>query len=359
MTTTLTFDAFRSRLAKSQIDVADAQQHASLQGSPGLQRAVARAAGADGFVRGDTEVRQLFGELSRWFGAPGSTPERLVMPEGAALSRAVAGLVSVAKPDATGVPAATPRPTVHAGSDGPAVKSLQTWLTLRGFDPGPQDGLFGPRTEGAVRAFQRARGLEVDGIVGPQTWGALQNSSAAAGSTRPSAPTRTAGPNTTTGGAAIHQRLLQHFSSPEGYRSVQREVRQFYPPDKDNGCVAYLSEALRQTGVPIPHKRDASGLNISTVTTPFSNHLEHRLGWQRIRSMHDLKPGDVCFTKPGPKYPDDPAHTFMFHGWQDQARGIARVVDNQENVHLRNITVDNYGEFNFTPFAYALRAPGA
>jgi N-acetylmuramoyl-L-alanine amidase len=32
------------------------------------------------------------------------------------------------------------------------------------------DGIFGPRTEVAVRTFQQMNGLAVDGIVGPQTW---------------------------------------------------------------------------------------------------------------------------------------------------------------------------------------------
>ena len=32
-----------------------------------------------------------------------------------------------------------------------------------------EDGLFGPQTYGAIKAFQEAHGLSVDGIVGPQT----------------------------------------------------------------------------------------------------------------------------------------------------------------------------------------------
>nr|WP_245891586.1 peptidoglycan-binding domain-containing protein [Planifilum fimeticola] len=32
------------------------------------------------------------------------------------------------------------------------------------------DGIFGPRTEAAVRSFQKKVGIAVDGIVGPVTW---------------------------------------------------------------------------------------------------------------------------------------------------------------------------------------------
>ena len=41
------------------------------------------------------------------------------------------------------------------------------------WDPGPIDGLGGPRTKAAVIAFQGANSLAQDAIVGPLTWGAL------------------------------------------------------------------------------------------------------------------------------------------------------------------------------------------
>ena len=59
------------------------------------------------------------------------------------------------------------------GAKGETVTALQTHLKARGFDPGPIDGDFGPATEQAVRAFQQANGLEVDGVVGVQTATAL------------------------------------------------------------------------------------------------------------------------------------------------------------------------------------------
>jgi len=43
------------------------------------------------------------------------------------------------------------------------------------YDVGPVDGVFGPKTEAAVKAFQTDQGLVVDGIVGRNTWKALFN----------------------------------------------------------------------------------------------------------------------------------------------------------------------------------------
>ncbi|SRR6266478_3392148 len=62
---------------------------------------------------------------------------------------------------------ATPRATLRRGKSGDDVKQLQTKL---GVDA---DGKFGPKTEAAVRVFQRNHGLVPDGIVGPKTWAAL------------------------------------------------------------------------------------------------------------------------------------------------------------------------------------------
>ena len=71
--------------------------------------------------------------------------------------------------------------TVHRGSAGPAVRAVQDQINFRNLKDGRTvvvDGLFGPKTQASVRAFQKAMateaaGFRVDAIVGPQTWQAL------------------------------------------------------------------------------------------------------------------------------------------------------------------------------------------
>jgi peptidoglycan hydrolase-like protein with peptidoglycan-binding domain len=56
---------------------------------------------------------------------------------------------------------------------GQDVLDLQSALNHLGHNPGPLDGIFGPRTEAAVRRFQQAVGVAVDGIYGPVSRGAM------------------------------------------------------------------------------------------------------------------------------------------------------------------------------------------
>jgi murein DD-endopeptidase MepM/ murein hydrolase activator NlpD len=54
-----------------------------------------------------------------------------------------------------------------------SVAALQVTLRSRGVYGGAVDGIRGPRTNAAVRRFQRRAGLVVDGVVGPRTRAAL------------------------------------------------------------------------------------------------------------------------------------------------------------------------------------------
>ncbi len=61
-------------------------------------------------------------------------------------------------------------PVLKRGSTAPEVRDLQAALKALGHDPGPIDGIFGGRTESAVKAFQQQREIAADGIVGRVTW---------------------------------------------------------------------------------------------------------------------------------------------------------------------------------------------
>jgi len=64
----------------------------------------------------------------------------------------------------------TSNPTIKKGSTGNPVRRAQKRLTLAGYDTGGVDGIFGTKTEAAVKHFQKDQGLTDDGIVGPRTW---------------------------------------------------------------------------------------------------------------------------------------------------------------------------------------------
>jgi len=64
-------------------------------------------------------------------------------------------------------------PVLGNGSSGGAVEALQMLLNCNGYSCGTVDGDFGPKTEAAVKKFQKANGLKEDGIVGENTWSAI------------------------------------------------------------------------------------------------------------------------------------------------------------------------------------------
>ena len=63
--------------------------------------------------------------------------------------------------------------TWDRGSSGSTVREIQTRLADWGYYSGSVDGIYGSRTEAAVRWFQEANGLAVDGRAGPETLEAL------------------------------------------------------------------------------------------------------------------------------------------------------------------------------------------
>ena len=82
---------------------------------------------------------------------------------------------------------------VSYGSKGSSVTELQKLLNNNGYGL-TVDGIYGAKTQAAVKDYQQKNGLAVDGIVGSNTWGALT----AANTTQPAPSTGTSTPTTTT-----------------------------------------------------------------------------------------------------------------------------------------------------------------
>lgn len=104
--------------------------------------------------------------------------------------------------------------SLRSGDSGEAVAALQTRLQQLGYYSGAIDGVFGDGTEAAVRAFQAARGLEVDGIAGVATREALTDSSSGSTAAEPAAA----------GSTAVDDGLLQQGDEGDDVASLQQRL---------------------------------------------------------------------------------------------------------------------------------------
>jgi len=66
----------------------------------------------------------------------------------------------------------SPWPVVQNGNQGHPIRTLQFLLRAHGHNL-TVDGIFGPATEAAVKAFQTSKGMTADGIMSAQTWSTL------------------------------------------------------------------------------------------------------------------------------------------------------------------------------------------
>jgi peptidoglycan hydrolase-like protein with peptidoglycan-binding domain/TPR repeat protein len=174
-------------------------------------RVVLSAGSGYGTAGGSTLVRALQGRLAAAGYASGPIDGRYGPRTEGTVRRyqAAHGLVvdGIAGPKTLAeVTAPTPAlyPTAGYATAGAApVRALQRRLARAGYSPGPIDGLFGPRTEHAVRRLQAAHGLKANGIAGGPTLAALRGSRSTA---RPrSLPHRTRRPHQTSPKPSSHR----------------------------------------------------------------------------------------------------------------------------------------------------------
>ena len=95
-------------------------------------------------------------------------------------------------------------------------RQIQNLLDYLGYDPGPIDGMDGPNTEDAVKAFQTAEGLAVDGIAGEQTQARLREAVFQGREYKPPDKVPEASQTTRTADAAQYLRSDGYYHIPRG-----------------------------------------------------------------------------------------------------------------------------------------------
>jgi peptidoglycan hydrolase-like protein with peptidoglycan-binding domain len=97
-------------------------------------------------------------------------------------------------------------------SGGPELQRVQEQLNKAGYDCGKPDGIWGPKTMGAVKKFQGDHKLTPDGVIGPLTLAALENAAGPAAGTTQAGAAPTAGAAPAAGAANANAKAGQ----PEG-----------------------------------------------------------------------------------------------------------------------------------------------
>ncbi len=124
-----------------------------------------------------------------------------------------------------------------AGKD---VFDVQSRLAALGYSPGTLDGEYGPTTAVAVRAFQRANGLDVDGVVGDATRAAFRRKTVVAALTVVTKPTRASV------GAKALAEALRHVGSKERPSGSNRtDFGQWFGVDGVPWCNIFVSYCFK------------------------------------------------------------------------------------------------------------------
>ncbi|MDY7229779.1 peptidoglycan-binding protein [Hyalangium rubrum] len=160
--------------------------------------------------------------------------------------------------------------TLSLNSRGPEVAELQRRLAAAGFAPGAADGQFGARTEAAVRDFQRAHGLTVDGAVGPRTWAALG--------------VQAEPPTAATGGGISLQQLQDLMPRLSDSRAA--------------ACLPHLNAAMAEADITTPQRQAAflAQLAHESGELRFFEEIASGEAYEGRKDLGNTEPGD------GPRY---------------------------------------------------------
>lgn len=141
---------------------------------------------------------------------------------------------------------------LQKGDEGQAVKILQERLRIAGYYYGKSTGIFGPITEEAVKRFQQAYNLRVDGVVGPATLQKLPPVGVGYGEETPK-PAKNRD-NLTVGDRGEVVRVLQAQLIKAGY--LQGEPNGYYGPYTADAVRRFQADNyLKATGIAGPTTR--------------------------------------------------------------------------------------------------------
>jgi peptidoglycan hydrolase-like protein with peptidoglycan-binding domain len=207
-------------------------------------------------------------------------------------------------------------PILRRGDRGAFVRRLQTLLLNRGIDPGPIDGIFGFKTEIAVRTFQAQAGLTV------QTWTAL-----GVNCTQPPGPPIPIPPTPTPPEACYFCPVLRLGRVGPAVRFLQRALQErgFYRGPIDGDFGGRTQQAVRQF-------QRQQGLTVTGVV--------NRATWEAL--------GYDCCDEPSP-----PAGTPI---QTKVGRGIRHILYTNKAVYNRGEDVDiSLSKTNITDDEISLR----
>jgi hypothetical protein len=127
--------------------------------------------------------------------------------------------------------------------------------------------------------------------------------------------------------------LYNYLSVEANRKSVEKAAKRLNRGDRHNTCVYFISESLRRVGYKVPKS--------ICNTKQLVSYLKAN-GWKVSYNLHELKPGDICFTTNTPL--GSPSHAQLFMGWvKNGSIDYAYIVDNQsydyngKTYHIRNI----------------------
>ncbi|HXE73940.1 MAG TPA: peptidoglycan-binding protein [Candidatus Nitrosotenuis sp.] len=159
---------------------------------------------------------------------------------------------------------------LRRGSRGQDVRTTQELLRRHGADI-EADGVFGPKTQKAVREFQEKHGLAVDGIVGPQTQQALNNVGQQ-GRVQPPGEAPAASPVAGSGRFAHTRQALDRLPEPlRKYADAFQRAGEKYGVDPRFLAAISMHETGGGTSAAFRNKNNAMGVTGKRSTRRFES----------------------------------------------------------------------------------------